>query len=60
MLYLDVDDLIEILNKLVIDADSFTYGLLINNINPFMVGVKLLMINKDIMERFPLSKIRIE
>ena len=47
-------------NKLVIDADSFTNGLLINNINPFMVGVKLLMINKDIMERFPLSKIRIE
>lgn len=45
---------------MVNDADSFSDGILVNNINPFMVGVKLLILNKDIMNKFPLSKIRIE
>ena len=33
---------------------------MINNINPFMVAVKILQINHNILGRFPLARIRIE
>lgn len=45
MLYVHVDQLIEILNNLVLEADSYTNGVFVNNINPFMIGVKILLIN---------------
>ena len=35
-------------------------GILTNNINPFMVAVKILQINRYIYEKFPLSRISIE
>jgi hypothetical protein len=44
-LYIHVDELIEILNKLVHEANSFSNGVFVNNINPFMIGVKILLIN---------------
>lgn len=60
MLYVHVDELIDILNNLVLEANDFSNGIFVNNINPFMIGVKILMINWDIIFRFPLSKIRVE
>ena len=41
ILYRHVDDLIEIFVQLVNDAETQD-GIMINNINPFMVAVKIL------------------
>jgi hypothetical protein len=59
ILYRHVDDLIEIFVQLVNNAGS-EEGVMINNINPFMVAVKILQISREILLRFPLARIRIE
>ena len=57
--YIHVDMLIEKLIKLVENAEK-PQGIMICNINPFMVASAIFYIGDRIKDDFPLSKLRID
>ena len=59
MIYRYVDEVIEVFKEIVAESCQLD-GIFSNNINPIMVVAQIIEIDHEIMDNFPLSKIRIE
>ena len=57
--FIFVDMLIDRLTSLVDEAESIK-GIMVCNINPFMVACAILSISKKLKNAFPLARLRIE